>query len=143
MSLMILGLLIAAGAAVVLQNLLMVQITSSVSTVLITLLVNSAVGFALLLTLLITRSGLAGVGEAIGALRYWSVLPGLLGSFFVFASLFGYQRLGAATTLSVLIASQLIVGLAVDMVRSGGAGNGGAVLGVVLLVAGAWLVAAR
>ena len=143
MSLMILGLLIAAGAAVVVQNLLMVQITSGVSTVLITLLVNSAVGFAVLLTLLITRSGIAGVGEAIGALRYWSVLPGLLGSFFVFASIFGYQRLGAAATISVLIASQLIVGLGVDMVRSGGAGNWGPMLGVVLLVAGAWLVAAR
>ena len=143
MSLMILGLLIAAGAAVVVQNLLMVQITSGVSTVLITLLVNSAVGFAVLLTLLITRSGIAGIGEAIGALRYWSVFPGLLGSFFVFASIFGFQRLGAAATISVLIASQLIVGLGVDMVRSGGVGNWGPMLGVVLLVAGAWLVAAR
>lgn len=143
MSLMILGLLIAAGAAVVVQNLLMVQITSGVSTVLITLLVNSAVGFAVLLTLLITRSGIAGIGEAIGALRYWSVLPGLLGSFFVFASIFGYQRLGAAATISVLIASQLIVGLGVDMVRTGGVGNWGPMLGVILLVAGAWLVAAR
>lgn len=143
MSLMILGLLIAAGAAVVVQNLLMVQITSGVSTVLIALLVNSAVGFAVLLTLLITRSGIAGIGEAIGALRYWSVLPGVLGSFFVFASIFGYQRLGAAATLSVLIASQLIVGLGVDMVRTGGVGNWGPMLGVILLVAGAWLVAAR
>lgn len=143
MSLMILGLLIAAGAAVVVQNLLMVQITSGVSTVLIALLVNSAVGFAVLLTLLITRSGIAGIGEAIGALRYWSVLPGVLGSFFVFASIFGYQRLGAAATISVLIASQLIVGLGVDMVRTGGVGNWGPMLGVILLVAGAWLVAAR
>lgn len=143
MSLMILGLLIAAGAAVVVQNLLMVQITSGVSTVLITLLVNSAVGFAVLLTLLITRSGIAGIGEAIGALRYWSVFLGLLGSFFVFASIFGYQRLGAAATISVLIASQLIVGLGVDMVRTGGVGNWGPMLGVILLVAGAWLVAAR
>ncbi|HCN46153.1 MAG TPA: hypothetical protein DIT18_11280, partial [Pseudomonas sp.] len=86
-------LLIAAGAALVVQNLLMVQITSGVSTVLITLLVNSAVGFFILLGLLLGRSGVAGLGEAVGALRYWSLLPGVLGSFVVFASISGYQRL--------------------------------------------------
>lgn len=136
------GLLMAAGAALVAQNLLMVRITSGVSSVLITLLVNSAVGFAVLLTLLLSRSGLAGLAEAFGALRYWAVLPGVLGSFVVFASIFGYQRLGAAATISVLIASQLVVGLGVDALRSGGVGIS-SVLGAVLLVAGAWLVAAR
>lgn len=51
----IVALLMAAGAALVIQNLLMVQITSTVSTVLITLLVNSAVGFVILLGLLLGR----------------------------------------------------------------------------------------
>lgn len=135
-------LLIAAGAALVLQNLLMVQITSGVSTVLITLLVNSAVGFFILLGLLLGRSGVAGLGEAVGALRYWSLLPGVLGSFVVFASISGYQRLGAAATISLLIASQLVVGLGVDAVRSGGIGVS-SVVGMGMLVAGAWLVASR
>lgn len=139
---LIVALLIAAGAAVVVQNLLMVQISSNASSVLVALLVNSAVGFVVLLGLLIARSGINGIGEAAGALRWWSLLPGLLGSFFVFASISGYQRLGAAATISVLIATQLIVGLGVDMVRSGGVGVA-PVLGAVLLVAGAWLVAAR
>ena len=138
----IVALLMAAGAALVIQNLLMVQISNTVSTVLITLLVNSAVGFVILLGLLLGRSGLAGIGEMIGALRYWSVLPGVLGSFFVFASICGYQRLGAAATISVLIASQLVVGLGVDSVRSGGVAVS-SVVGVVLLVGGAWLVASR
>lgn len=135
-------LLIAAGAALVVQNLLMVQITSGVSTVLITLLVNSAVGFFILLGLLLGRSGVAGLGEAVGALRYWSLLPGVLGSFVVFASISGYQRLGAAATISLLIASQLVVGLGVDAVRSGGVGVS-SVVGMGMLVAGAWLVASR
>lgn len=78
----------------------------------------------------------------LGALRYWSVLPGVLGSFFVFASICGYQRLGAAVTISVLIASQLVVGLGVDAVRAGGVAAS-SVVGVVLLVGGAWLVASR
>lgn len=139
---LIVALLIAAGAAVVVQNLLMVQISSNASSVLVALLVNSAVGFVVLLGLLIARSGINGIAEAAGALRWWSLLPGLLGSFFVFASISGYQRLGAAATISVLIATQLIVGLGVDMVRSGGVGVS-PVIGAVLLVAGAWLVAAR
>lgn len=138
----IIALLVAAGAALVAQNLLMVQISSGASTVLIALLLNSAVGFFILLALLLGRSGLAEVGEAFGALRYWSVLPGMLGSFIVFASVFGYQRMGAATTIAVLIASQLVVGLAVDGVRSGSAGLS-SVIGAVMLLGGAWLVAAR
>ncbi|QXI30758.1 DMT family transporter [Pseudomonas vanderleydeniana] len=146
MSGLILALLVAAGAAVVAQNLLMVQITSSVSTVLITLLINSAAGFVILLSLLLGRAGLAGIGEAFGALRYWSLLPGLLGSFFVFASIFGYQRLGAAATISVLVASQLLVGLAVDFIRASHLDLQGclsSLCGAVLLVAGAYLVASR
>jgi len=136
------ALLIAAGAALVLQNLLMVQISSGVSTVLVALLLNSAVGLGILLTLLLARSGLAGLGEVFATLRYWSVLPGVLGSFFVFASISGYQQLGAAAAISVLIASQLVVGLGVDLFRSGGIGLS-SVVGAVLLVCGAWLVASR
>lgn len=142
----VLGLLMAAGAAAVVQNLLMVHITAAVSTVLITLLINAAVGVVVVCALLLTQAGLSGIGEAIGALRAWSVLPGLLGSFFVFASIFGYQRLGAAATIAVLIASQLVVGLAVDLLRSGGSNPQGclaALLGAGLLVEGAYLVAAR
>ena len=138
----IVALLMAAGAALVIQNLLMVQISNTVSTVLITLLVNSAVGFVILLGLLLGRSGLAGIGEMIGALRYWSVLPGVLGSFFVFACIWGYLGLGAAGPFSVLFASHLVVGLGVEGVRSGGVAVS-SVVGVVLLVGGAWLVASR
>jgi transporter family-2 protein len=44
----------------------------------------------------------------------------LLGSFFVFASISGYQNVGAATTIAVLVASQLIGGLVMDVLRSNG-----------------------
>jgi hypothetical protein len=44
--------------------------------------------------------------------------PGLLGSFFVFASISGYQNVGAATTIAVLVASQLIGGLVMDVVEA-------------------------
>ena len=146
MTYLVFGLLIAAGAAIVAQNLLMAHMTGIVSTILITLVINSAVGLVALLVLLFARTGLSGIGEAIGTFRLWSVLPGLLGSFFVFASIVGYQRLGAAATISILVASQLIFGLAIDMARSHTADVQSylpSILGAGLLVSGAFLVASR
>ena len=71
---------------------------------------------------------------------------GLLGSFFVFASINGYQHVGAATTIAVLVASQLIGGLVMDIARSHGVSVRALIgpgIGAILLVVGAWLVARR
>ncbi|NLS20824.1 EamA-like transporter family protein [Rhizobium sp. P40RR-XXII] len=138
--------LILAGISLVLQNALMVRITQSVSTVLITLVINSSVGLTALLVILISRNGMAGLTEAAGAIRPWALLPGLLGSFFVFAGILGYQRLGAAPTIAVLVASQLLAGLAFDAAISGKTMAGFSMwqlVGALLLVSGAVLVAGR
>lgn len=136
----------AAGIGLVVQNMLMVRITQSSSTILIAMLLNSLVGIVLFSGILLLRNGSAGVTELIASLRWWTLIPGLLGSFFVFASINGYQHLGAATTIAVLVASQLIGGLLMDLARSGGVSLRamiGPMVGAVLLVAGAWLVARR
>jgi len=138
--------LAAAGAALVIQNMLMVKITSTAPTILIALVLNSAVGLVLLVTLLMGKMGTAGISELFGAIRPWALLPGLLGAFFVFASISGYQNLGASRTIAILVASQLIVGLSVDIIRSGTEAmlkNLPAIGGAVLLVIGAFLVASR
>jgi transporter family-2 protein len=126
----------------------MVRITESVSTVIITLVINSSVGLVLLVSLLLMRSGVGGVSEAVGALRPWFVIPGLLGSFFVFAGIMGYQNVGAATTIAVVVGTQLIVGLIVDAYKAGGSSFSSfsppsalSCLGAVLLIAGAILIA--
>ncbi|HHA3379415.1 TPA: DMT family transporter [Salmonella enterica subsp. enterica serovar Freetown] len=78
--------------------------------------------------------------------RWWTLIPGLLGSFFVFASISGYQNVGAATTIAVLVPSQLIGGLALDIARSHGVtlrAMVGPAFGALLLVIGAWLIAKR
>ncbi|OWJ67525.1 DMT family transporter [Inquilinus limosus] len=140
------ALLAAAGICLVLQNLLMVRITLSAPTVLVALVANSAVGLTLLLSLLLLRTGPGGVAEAASALRPWALLPGLLGSFFVFAGILGYQRLGAAPTIAVLVASQLVAGLAADQLKPGApalSAQALPILGAVLLVLGAVLVARR
>lgn len=138
--------LTAAGIGLVVQNMIMVRITQSASTILIAMLLNSLVGIVLFTGILLARNGLVGVQELFATVRWWTLIPGLLGSFFVFASITGYQNLGAATTIAVLVASQLIGGLVMDIARSHGVplrAMIGPAIGAVLLVIGAWLVARR
>lgn len=138
--------LVAAGIGLVVQNTLMVRITQSSSTILIAMLLNSLVGIVLFVSILLIKNGLSGFSELVATVRWWTLLPGLLGSFFVFASISGYQYVGAAATIAVLVASQLIGGLVMDVVRSQGVALKaliGPVCSAVLLVIGAWLVARR
>lgn len=141
-----LAFLVAAGIGLVIQNTLMVRITQSASTILIAMLLNSLVGIVLFVSILFLKQGTAGFQELFTSIKWWTLIPGLLGSFFVFASISGYQYVGAATTIAVLVASQLIGGLVMDVMRiQGGAIRAliGPVCGAVLLVIGAWLVARR
>ncbi|EEF3746189.1 DMT family transporter [Salmonella enterica] len=134
--------LIAAGVGLVVQNSIMVRITQTSSTILIAMLLNSLVGIVLFVTILWFKQGATGFGELVASVRWWTLIPGLLGSFFVFASISGYQNVGAATTIAVLVASQLIGGIA----RSHGVtlrAMVGPAFGALLLVIGAWLIAKR
>ena len=141
-----LAFLVAAGIGLVVQNTLMVRITQSSSTILIAMLLNSLVGIVLFAGSLLVKHGLAGFSELASTVCWWTLIPGLLGSFFVFASISGYQNVGAATTIAVLVASQLIGGLVMDILKSNGVplrALVGPVCGAAMLVVGAWLVARR
>ena len=109
-----LAFLVAAGIGLVVQNTLMVRITQSSSTILIAMLLNSLVGIVLFVSILLIKNGFGGFAELAATVRWWTIIPGLLGSFFVFASISGYQYVGAATTIAVLVASQLIGGLGME-----------------------------
>ena len=66
--------------------------------------------------------------------------PRPAGVLFVFASISGYQNVGAATTIAVLVASQLVGGLIMDLVRAHGVPVRaliGPLCGAVMLVVGA------
>ncbi|ESO56091.1 inner membrane protein YdcZ [Salmonella enterica subsp. enterica serovar Newport str. VA_R100506907] len=137
--------LIAAGVGLVVQNSIMVRITQTSSTILIAMLLNSLVGI-IYCDDIVVKQGATGFGELVASVRWWTLIPGLLGSFFVFASISGYQNVGAATTIAVLVASQLIGGLALDIARSHGVtlrAMVGPAFGALLLVIGAWLIAKR
>lgn len=140
------GLLAAAGAALAAQNLLMAGSAARVSSPLIPLALNSAVGLALLGGLLAAQGALPDLRAAAGALGWRGLAPGVLGTFFVFASLAGYRSLGAAPTIAILVASQLVCGLAADMIAAAQSGAGRdwtqPLIGAALLAAGAVLVGA-
>ncbi|MEC8485310.1 MAG: DMT family transporter [Pseudomonadota bacterium] len=109
------GVLAVAGAALVLQNILMVKVTEKSSTIIITLLLNSASGFILLLMLLYFKSGTFGITEALQKVSPSTLAMGLLGSFFVFAGILGYKNLGASSTIATLVCSQLLCGILWDL----------------------------
>ena len=138
--------LIAAGAGLVVQNVLMARITEQTSMILVALVLNSSVGLVLLTTLLLRKTGIGGLPEVLQLLKPWMILPGLLGSFFVFASITGCAQLGATSTISLLVASQLIFGLGWDFLRPDRMAMsqmGTAALGAILLLAGAYLIVSR
>ena len=82
--------------------------------------------------------------DAPTVLAQWWWLPlGVMGWLMVAALGFASGRIGVATTLALAVASQLVVGLGVD-VRSGAASLGvRSIGGVVLLVTGLVLIAGR
>ncbi len=138
------GLLIAAGLALIVQNRIMAAASDQFGSLLMPLVLNSAVGLGLLAGLLLWQGGGAGLHHLLASLRPIHLVPGLLGSFFVFASLTGYRHLGAAPTLALLMTSQLIFGLAADGLRAEtGRFQIGPVIGAALLVAGSCLILFR
>lgn len=73
--------LVAAGVGLVVQNTLMVRITQSASTILIAMLLNSLVGIVIFVTMLLLRQGVAGFQELALSVKWWTLIPGLLGPF--------------------------------------------------------------
>lgn len=100
---------------------------------------ESTIGLGLLSGLLLWQGGVGTLREMITMARPLHAVPGILGSFFVYASLTGYHHLGAAPTIAILVSSQLMFGLGADLLR-GGDLQLFPVLGVMLLIIGSCLV---
>ena len=132
-------LLVAAGVALIVQNLVMTGISERSASALVPLVMNSAVGLVVLSSFLAWQTGFAMVRTTLATAPLALLVPGLLGTFFVFASLTGYRNLGAAPTIAVLVTSQLVSGMIVDIFRAGHV-QLLPMLGAVLLAAGSCLV---
>lgn len=69
-----LAFLIAAGIGLVVQNTLMARITQTSSTILIAMLLNSLVGIVLFVSILWFKQGMAGFGELVSSVRWWTLI---------------------------------------------------------------------
>ncbi|UUL83598.1 DMT family transporter [Sphingomonas qomolangmaensis] len=84
----------------------------SVGSVLVAALLSFAIGTAILFAIWLAadRTPLANVRSA----KPWMLLGGLYGAYFVAAAAFAAPRLGLASMLTIMIASQLVAALVLD-----------------------------
>lgn len=107
--------------------------------------ISFAVGTAALfvVVLLVGRGSLRGVAAA----SWWELTGGLLGAFFVTMTIFVVPRIGTAASMAAIIAGQLATGLLMDHFGLFGGRHipldSSRMLGVLLLMAGGWLVFRR
>ena len=107
-------------------------------------LVSFLVGTAALLAYTLTLRIPLPAPNSLNQSPWWVWTGGLLGAFFVTASIIVAPRLGAAITVALIIAGQLLVALALDHFGLLGFPerplNGWRVLGAILLVIGVALI---
>lgn len=138
------ALLTFAALALVVQNLVMVKITSQSSSPLIAMASNAIVGNIILVVLLTWRIGPSALPQLGTSLSGWGLIPGVLGTFFVFSSIYGYQSLGPTLAATTLVAGQVIFGLLADSITGkSDILNVKTLLGLGLLILGAALVLSR
>ena len=110
---------------------------------------SSCISFAVgtvalfMVVLLVGRGSLRGVAAA----SWWELTGGLLGAFFVTMTIFVVPRIGTAAAMAAIIAGQLATGLLMDHFGLLGGRHipldSSRMLGVLLLMAGGWLVFRR
>lgn len=137
------GLALAGGFVLALQNLVLSSLAARGLAFPAVLLLNTLVGLALLLSINVATTGTAFVGQITAAWTPWYLVPGLLGTFVVFAMVFGYSRVGATAPTIGLIAGQILAAIALDALQVGPSSRPlslAGVLGALLVAAGAVIV---
>jgi transporter family-2 protein len=109
------ALVLLAGASLSLQNLILSAMVARGLGQITALALNSAVGLVLLVGVNLALLGPGVVLLVAQAWRWWFIVPGLLGTFAVFALLTGYTKVGAATPTVALIAGQVLTALVLDL----------------------------
>lgn len=101
-----------AGAALVLQGELLAGI-SRANGLLGAVLTNTLVGVVVLAVLVAFTAPTLPM-LIVQNFRWWHVVPGLLGTFFVYATVLAYARLGPVAAASLIIAAQLVAACVAD-----------------------------
>lgn len=132
-----------AGGATALQAPTNARLMTAVGSPVNAAFVSFAVGTAALAVLALAFQARPDVA-ATRALPWWAWMGGLYGVVFVIAATWAVPRLGVATTITLMVAGQLALSLALDHFGALGVErqplNLGRVAGVALVVAGVVLV---
>lgn len=141
---LIFSLMLVAGMMVAIQPAINARLAVQVG-----LIEGAAISFAVgtvalcIVSLITARGDWRGVTQT----TWWEWSGGLFGAFYVAASIFAVPRIGTAATMAAVIASQLATGLLMDHYGlfgfHGAPFDGKRLIGVVLLLLGAFLVVRR
>ncbi|MNU28218.1 Inner membrane protein YdcZ [compost metagenome] len=135
--------LLLAGAATALQGPTNARLVTAVGSPLNAAFISFAVGTMALGLLALVLQTRPDVG-AMKALPWWAWMGGLYGCAFVVSAAWGVPRLGVATTITVMIAGQLLLSLALDHFGALGVEKQplslGRIAGVALVIGGVVLV---
>lgn len=135
--------LLLAGAATALQGPTNARLVPAVGSPLNAAFVSFAVGTVALGLLALALQTRPDVG-AMKALPWWAWMGGLYGCAFVVSAAWGVPRLGVATTITVMIAGQLLLSLLLDHFGALGVEKQplslGRIAGVALVIGGVVLV---
>ena len=132
-----------AGAVMPLQAGINGQLARHLSSVMAAALVSFLVGTLALLIIVLAQRDVSGLA-AFKGLSWWHWSGGLLGAFFIATAAFAGPRVGALLFMVLVIAGQLAMAITLD--HFGWAGfreapiTFGKVAGLLLIVAGIWLI---
>ncbi|HRH19652.1 MAG TPA: DMT family transporter [Brevundimonas sp.] len=132
-----------AGAATALQAPINARLATAVGSAVNAALVSFAVGTVALIGLALVLQVKPDLA-ATRALPWYAWIGGLCGVIFVIAATWGVPRLGVATTITLMVAGQLVLSLVLDHFGAFGAPrqpiNLARIVGVALVVGGVLLV---
>jgi transporter family-2 protein len=106
-------LIVIAGATIALQAPINASLGRSLDSTIAAAAISFGVGFAVLLGLAFITGG-ASVFSPLSGVAWWQLIGGVIGAYYVWATLWGVPTLGVLTTVSALILGQMVVAVLLD-----------------------------
>lgn len=140
----LLALPLVSGAMMPLQAGVNAQLARHLDSVLAASLISFAIGTLALLFISLAQRELPGSLAPFRGLSWWHWTGGLLGVLFVVSAAFAAPRVGALLFMSLILAGQLSAALLLDHFGWAGFAQSsitpGRIAGLLLIVAGVWLI---
>ena len=105
---------VIAGIGVATQALINTRLGGAAGNPFVAAMISFAVGFTSLAIVLTLRTTESGRWEGLRAAPWWAYVGGMLGAFFIVATIYGVPRVGAALWLSAAVLGQVTFSLVAD-----------------------------